>query len=91
MPCDAVCERAQAKLMRPLCVVYTYPSAWLKDQNPRTRTAERHDRYEKTHGEHHWADWYAPYLNARQQGGSPEEAAAAADRYMEESLHVLAR
>ena len=54
-------------------------------------TAERHDRYEKTHGEHHWADWYAPYLNARQQGGSPEEAAAAADRYMEESLHVLAR
>jgi hypothetical protein len=54
-------------------------------------TAERHDRYEKTHAEHHWWDWYAPYLSARQQGSSPEEAAAAADRYMEEVLHVLPR
>jgi hypothetical protein len=54
-------------------------------------TAERHDRYEKTHAEHHWWDWYAPYLNARQQGGSPDEAAAAADRYVEEVFHVLPR
>jgi hypothetical protein len=52
-------------------------------------TAEHHDRFEKTHGEHQWWDWYAPYLNARQQGSSPEEAAAAADRRMEETLHVL--
>ena len=54
-------------------------------------TSEHHDRYEKTHGEHHWWDWYAPYLSARENGSSPEEAAAAADRYMEEVLHVLAR
>src|SRR5215207_1855451 len=54
-------------------------------------TSERHDRYEKTHAEHHWWDWYAPYLGARQNGSSPEEAAAAADRYMEESLQVLPR
>ncbi|MBD2468906.1 VOC family protein [Nostoc sp. FACHB-145] len=54
-------------------------------------TAERHDNYEKTHGEHDWWDWYAPYLNARQHGSSPEEAAAAADRYMEEVLPVLSR
>jgi catechol 2,3-dioxygenase-like lactoylglutathione lyase family enzyme len=47
-------------------------------------TSERHDHYEKTHAEHHWWDWYAPYLSARQNGSSPEEAAAAADRYMEE-------
>jgi hypothetical protein len=33
---------------------------------------------------HHWWDWYAPYLSARQNGSSPEEAAAAADRYMED-------
>lgn len=46
-------------------------------------TSERHDVYEKTHGPHHWADWYAPYLQARQGGSNPEEAAAAADRYME--------
>lgn len=54
-------------------------------------TAERHNHYEKTHGEHHWWDWYAPYLSARQNGSSPEEAAAAADRYMEEVLPVLSR
>jgi catechol 2,3-dioxygenase-like lactoylglutathione lyase family enzyme len=52
-------------------------------------TAEYHDPYEKTHAEHHWWDWYAPYLSARQHGSSPEEAAAAADRYMEEIFPVL--
>ena len=54
-------------------------------------TEEHHGHYEKTHAEHHWWDWYASYLSARQQGSSPEEAAAAADRYMEEVLHVLPR
>jgi catechol 2,3-dioxygenase-like lactoylglutathione lyase family enzyme len=54
-----------------------------------SETGEHHDRFEKTHAEHHWWDWYAPYLNARQSGSSPEEADAAADRYMEEVLHVL--
>ena len=54
-------------------------------------TAEHHDHYEKTHARHDWWDWYAPYLSARQNGSSPEEAAAAADRYMEEALHVLPR
>ena len=54
-------------------------------------TAEHHDHYEKTHAEHHWWDWYAPYLSARQNGSSSEEAAASADRYMEEVLHVLPR
>jgi len=46
-------------------------------------TAEHHDHYEKTHGQHNWWDWYAPYLSERQNGSSPEEATAAADRYME--------
>ena len=54
-------------------------------------TSEHHDKYEKTHGEHHWWDWYAPYLSARQNGSSPEEADAAANRYMEEQVHVLSR
>ncbi len=52
-------------------------------------TGQHHDRFEKTHVEHHWWDWYAPYLSARQNGSSPEQATAAADRYMEETLHVL--
>jgi catechol 2,3-dioxygenase-like lactoylglutathione lyase family enzyme len=46
-------------------------------------TAEHHDHYEKTHGKHQWWDWYAPYLSARQNGSSPDEATAAANRYME--------
>jgi catechol 2,3-dioxygenase-like lactoylglutathione lyase family enzyme len=54
-------------------------------------TAEHHDSYEKTHAEHDWWDWYAPYLSARQNGSSPEEAAAAADHYMEKILSVLSK
>lgn len=46
-------------------------------------TEQHHGEYEKTHAKHNWWEWYAPYLNARQNGSSPEEAAAAADRYME--------
>ena len=49
-------------------------------------TSEHHDPYEKSHGEHHWYDWYAPYLSARENGSTPEEASAAADRYMETKL-----
>ena len=54
-------------------------------------TSEHHDPYEKTHAEHHWWNWYAPYLSARQEGSSPEEAVAAANRYMDEVLHVATR
>jgi catechol 2,3-dioxygenase-like lactoylglutathione lyase family enzyme len=54
-------------------------------------TEEHHGQYEKTHAKHQWWNWYAPYLNARQNGSSPEEAAAAAERYMDEVLHVPAR
>lgn len=54
-------------------------------------TAEHHDHYEKTHAEHNWWDWYAPYLSARQNGSSPEEAASAADHYMETILPALSR
>jgi catechol 2,3-dioxygenase-like lactoylglutathione lyase family enzyme len=52
-------------------------------------TEEHHGSYEKTHAKHNWWDWYAPYLSARQKGSSPQEAAAAADRYMEEVQHIL--
>jgi catechol 2,3-dioxygenase-like lactoylglutathione lyase family enzyme len=56
-----------------------------------SETAEHHGNFEKTHAEHQWWDWYAPYLSARQNGSNPEEAAVAADRYMEKILHVLPR
>lgn len=51
-------------------------------------TEQHHGHYEKTHAKHNWWDWYAPYLSARQQGSSAEEAAATANRYMEET-HTL--
>jgi catechol 2,3-dioxygenase-like lactoylglutathione lyase family enzyme len=51
-------------------------------------TEKHHGEYEKTHAKHNWWDWYAPYLNARQNGSSPEDAAAAADRHMHEVHHV---
>jgi len=54
-------------------------------------TEEHHGSYEKTHGKHNWWDWYAPYLNARQNGSNPEEAAAGADRYMDEAHNVPPR
>src|SRR4029077_92562 len=54
-------------------------------------TEEHHGNYEKTHPKHNWWDWYAPYLSARQTGSSPEEAVAAADRYMEGVIHVPPR
>jgi len=54
-------------------------------------TEQHHGAYEKTHAKHQWWDWYAPYFSARQNGSNPEEAAAAADRYMDEVLHVPPR
>jgi hypothetical protein len=53
-------------------------------------TAEHHDHYEKTHAPHDWWDWYAPYLDARQRGTTPEVAVATADRYMNDVKHVPA-
>lgn len=54
-------------------------------------TSEHHDGYEKSHVEHHWWDWYAGYLSGRQNGRSPEEAAASADSYMTDVLHIAPR
>jgi len=54
-------------------------------------TAEHHDPYEKSAPEHDWWDWYAPYLDARERGATPEEASDAASRYMEEVRHVFRR
>jgi catechol 2,3-dioxygenase-like lactoylglutathione lyase family enzyme len=52
-------------------------------------TAEHHDRFEQAAPAHGWWDWYAAYLNAREQGSSPDEADAAADRYMADVKDVV--
>ena len=46
-------------------------------------TAEHHDPYEKSSPPHDWWNWYAPYINARQHGSTPEEASEAAGLYMQ--------
>src|SRR5436305_8164669 len=56
---------------------------------PRDGGASRPVR--ETHAEHHWWDWYAAYMNARESGSTPEQASAAAERYMAEVKHVVAR
>ena len=52
-------------------------------------TAQQHDRYEKAAPPHDWWDWYAPYLDARQHGSTPDDAASAADRYMQDARGVV--
>jgi hypothetical protein len=52
-------------------------------------TSERHDSFEAVAPAHDWWDWYAAYMDARQGGGSPDEASAAADRYMAEVKGVV--
>jgi hypothetical protein len=51
-------------------------------------TAQHHDSYEKSHAPHNWWDWYAAYMDAREHGDSSDEASGAANRYMEEVLHL---
>ena len=52
-------------------------------------TADHHDPYEKAAPPHHWWDWYAAYVDAREHGTTPEQASETAGHYMEDVLHVL--
>jgi hypothetical protein len=48
------------------------------------RDAENgHGQYEPTAPKHHWSDWYAAYIVARQQGKTPEEAAKDGAHHLE--------
>jgi catechol 2,3-dioxygenase-like lactoylglutathione lyase family enzyme len=44
---------------------------------------EHHGKYEASAPKHHWSEWYAPYIVARQRGRTPEEAAKDATIHME--------
>jgi catechol 2,3-dioxygenase-like lactoylglutathione lyase family enzyme len=44
---------------------------------------EHHGEYEATAPKHHWSDWYAAYLVARERGRTPEDAAKDATIYMQ--------
>jgi hypothetical protein len=52
-------------------------------------TAEHHGAFEARAPKHDWWDWYAPYLNAREHGSTPEDASRVADRYMAEVHHIV--
>jgi hypothetical protein len=46
-------------------------------------TEKHHGEYEPTAPKHHWWDWYAAYIVARQDGKTPEEAAMDAKMHIE--------
>ena len=52
-------------------------------------TAEHHGRFEAVAPPHNWWEWYAAYMLAREAGRTPDEAAAAAGRYMAEVKHIV--
>jgi hypothetical protein len=52
-------------------------------------TAEAHGTFEAVAPPHDWWDWYAAYMDARQSGSAPDEASAAAGRYMAEVKGVV--
>ena len=49
-------------------------------------TEEHHGQYEPTAPKHHWSEWYAAYMVARQDGKTPEEAAEEAKFHVEGAL-----
>jgi hypothetical protein len=51
-------------------------------------TSEHHGAFEASAPEHDWWNWYAPYLQARLQGKTSDEATQAADQYMKDVFHV---
>jgi hypothetical protein len=51
---------------------------------------EHHGVYEATAPKHHWSDWYAAYIVARERGSSPEEASREAARHMDDVLGASA-
>jgi len=52
-------------------------------------TEQHHGAFEASTPAHSWADWYAPYLDARLRGKTSDEAIATADQYMEDVFHVV--
>ena len=45
-------------------------------------TEEHHGEYEAAAPKHHWSDWYAAFIVARERGRTPEEAAKDAALHM---------
>ena len=50
-------------------------------------TEKRHGQYEASAPKHHWSGWYAAYIDARERGRTPEEAATDAAVHMKSARH----
>lgn len=64
------------------------PGRGLSNETVPTLTAllreaeQRHGAFESTAPKHHWSEWYAAYIVARERGKTPDEAASEAARHM---------
>ncbi len=47
---------------------------------------EHHGPYEGVAPPHHWSDWYAAYIVARDEGRTPDQAVSDAGRHMDAVL-----
>jgi hypothetical protein len=52
-------------------------------------TALHHGTFEAAAPPHDWWDWYAAYMAARLSGANSAESSVAADRHMDQVMHVL--
>jgi catechol 2,3-dioxygenase-like lactoylglutathione lyase family enzyme len=52
-------------------------------------TADHHGSFEAVTPPHDWWHWYAAYMEDRERGSTPEQASAAAARYMADVKHVV--
>jgi catechol 2,3-dioxygenase-like lactoylglutathione lyase family enzyme len=48
---------------------------------------EHHGEYEPTAPKHHWSEWYAVYIVARERGRTPQQAAKEAALHIEGTRH----
>jgi catechol 2,3-dioxygenase-like lactoylglutathione lyase family enzyme len=51
-------------------------------------TETHHGAYEPTAPKHHWSEWYAAYMVARERGATPEDAAKEAARRIDQRAGV---
>jgi catechol 2,3-dioxygenase-like lactoylglutathione lyase family enzyme len=65
----------------------------MPDSGPRAEllleTAKHHGAFEAVAPPHDWWDWYGAYMVARESGSTPDQADAAAGRYMAEVKNVV--
>ena len=54
-------------------------------------TEQRHGEFEAAAPKHHWSDWYAAYMVAREQGLTPDEAAKRGAARVAETSGIAAR